>query len=273
MIIMYVENVVQVFQVYRGGAMFLSVFLACVIYGFCYGSETRRKRLVFIFILGILFVFNEISLKIIGKLTDVSTYYRFIWAIPILPVIAWAGTKAVTERKKRWEKAAVFFLLCLFLCSGRSTFLTEGSVRIPENIYNLPNDVIQVCDIIEKDKDKERPVVAFDFECQMSARQYDPLLVWAISRKAYQNYDNIEGYENVRKRYRAEKALMNAVNHGNKDEKKRLLRALRKRNVDYIVTLNVYEMDDYLAQIGYELVDHTEARSVYARTENMEVHQ
>lgn len=270
---MYVENVVQVFQTYRGGTMFLSVFLACVMYGFCYGSETRRKRLVFIFILGILFVFNEISLKIIGKFTDVSTYYRFIWAIPILPVIAWAGTKAVTERKKLWEKAAVFVLLGFLLFSARSTFLTEGSVRIPENIYNLSNDVIAVCDIIEKDKDKEHPVVIFDFECQMAARQYDPSLVWGISRKAYQDYDDTEGYENVRRRYRAEKALIHAVNHGIKNEKKRLSRALRKKNIDYIVTLNVYEMDDYLAQIGYELVGHTESRSVYARTENMEVNQ
>lgn len=270
---MHVENVAQMFQAYRGNTMFLSVFFVCVIYGFCYGNEIRRKRVLFIFILGILFVFNEVSLRLIGKLTDISTYYRFIWAIPILPVIAWTGTKVVTERKKRWEKAAVFVLLCFVLWSGKDSFVTEGSVRIPENIYNLPNDVIQVCDIIDKDKDKEYPIVAFDLECQMMARQYDPTLVWAISREAYQDYDNTDGYENVKKGYRAQKTLIHAVNHGVKEERKRLSRALKKKKVDYIVTLSAYEMDDYLEQVGYELVGFTEQRSVYARKEKLEVEQ
>lgn len=262
-----VESVAQVFQTYMGTTMFLSVFWVCVIYVFCHGDAGTRKRLLFTMVFSILFVFNDLALRVMGKLTDIGTYYRFLWAIPILPLIAWAGTKTVMERRKLWERAVVAVLLLALFCGGMSSFLTEGSLRVPTNIYNLQEDVMQVCDIIEQDKKKDQPVVAFDLECQMSARLYDPSLVWGISRRAYQEHNNAEGYEGVKKSWRAQKSMIRAVNHGMKDDAKRLSRALKRKQVDYIVTLNAYEMGDYLSQVGYALVGSTGNRSVYARIE------
>lgn len=262
-----VENVAQVFQTYMGTTMFLSIFWVCIIYVFCHGNGNGRKRLLFLLMLGILFLFNDLSLRVMGKLTDISTYYRFLWAIPILPLIAWAGTKTVMERRKFWERAVVVVLLLALFRGGMSSFLTKDSLRMPANPYNLSEDVMRVCDIIEQDKQKEQPVVAFDLECQMMARLYNPSLVWGISRRAYQEYDNAEGYEDVKKSWRAQKSMIRAVNHGMKDDAERLSRALERKQVDYIVTLNVYEMGDYLAGMGYGLVDSTGNRSIYARTE------
>ncbi len=262
-----VENVAQVFQTYMGTTMFLSIFWVCIIYVFCHGNGNGRKRLLFLLMLGILFLFNDLSLRVMGKLTDISTYYRFLWAIPILPLIAWAGTKTVMERRKFWERAVVVVLLLALFRGGMSSFLTKDSLRMPANLYNLSEDVMRVCDIIEQDKQKEQPVVAFDLECQMMARLYNPSLVWGISRRAYQEHDNAEGYEDVKKSWRAQKSMIRAVNHGMKDDAERLSRALERKQVDYIVTLNVYEMGDYLAGMGYGLVDSTGNRSIYARTE------
>ncbi len=269
-----VESVKQVIETYMGSTVFLSLFLVCMVYVFCHGDEKGRKRFAFVVILSVLFIFNNLSLRLMGKVTGINTYYRFLWAVPILPVIAWVGTKAVMDCRKLWEKAVVCVLLLTLFVGGTSTFLTEGSIRIPENIYNLPKDVIEVCEIIEQDKDKEHPVVVFDGEFQTRARLYDPSLVWGIGRKVYQEHNNAEGYENVPKQYIAEKAIIRAVNYGMKDEPRRLARALDKRNVDYIVTFCSFEMDAYLEQVGFGLVDVTETRSVYARKENdLEVNQ
>lgn len=269
-----IESVGQVFETYMGPTAYLSLFLVCIVYGFCHGDERGRKRLIFAVILSVLFIFNGLSLRLMGKVTGITTYYRFIWAVPVLPMIAWVGTKAVMERKKLWEKAAVCVLLLALFGGGTSTFLTEGSIRVPENIYNLPGDVIAVCEIIDKHKEKEHPVVAFESESQTRARLYDPTLVWAISRKAYQKHNNAEGYEEVSKKYRPQKAIIRAVNHGMKDEPERLAEALAKEKVDYIVTFSSFGMDAYLEQVGYGLVDSTGTRSVYARKENdLEVNQ
>lgn len=261
-----VEGLMQTVQTYAGATMFLSAFMVCMIYVFCYGKETGRKRLVLVFLLSILFVFNDFSMKVMGKVTDAATYYRFIWAVPILPLIAWTGTKVVMEREKRWEKAVVLCLLFCLFWGGKSSFITEGTIRVPENPYNLSSDVIQVCDIIEKDKKMENPVAVFDYVCQLEARLYDPSLVWGISRKAYQFHNNMEGYENAGK-YKAEKVMIHAVNFGVKNEPDLFSEALKKKKVDYVVTLNEYEMDDYLAQLGYNLAGRSELRSVYVHSQ------
>lgn len=271
-----VESVEQVFETYMGPTVFLTLFLVCLIYCFCKVDENGRKRLLFVILLSIVLVFNNVSLRLVGKLTSDLTFYRFIWAVPVLLLIAWAGTKSVMERRKFWEKAAVLVLLIALFQGGTSTFLTEGSLSMPENIYNLPGDVIKVCDIIERhnDGDIENPVVAFDIECQVAARLYDPSLVWGIRRKAYLDYNNTDGYKNVKNRYKAEKTIIHAVNFGRKDEEQRLSNALQKRGIDYIVTYSSFEMDGYFAQLGYGLVESTGARSVYAREKNdLEVNQ
>lgn len=263
-----VESVEQVIETYMGPTIYLSVFLACILYGFCRGDEKGRKRLAFALALSVLFIFNNFSLKLMGKVTGIKTYYRFIWAVPLLPMIAWAGTKAVMERKKWWEKAVVCVLLLALFRGGVSPFLTEGSIRVPENIYNLPQDAIKVCEIIAKDKDEEHPVVVFDGELQTRARLYDPSLVWGITRKSYQDHSNVEGYEDMPRKYRLQNALIRMANNGMKDQPKRLARALKKHKVDYIVTYSSYGMEEYLGQLGYGLVDSTGTRDVFARKEN-----
>lgn len=269
-----VESVRQVFETYMGATMFLPMFLVSAIYIFFQSDGAGRKRLLFVSALSILLVFNRVFLELARKVTDIRTFYRFLWAIPFLPVIAWAGTKVVMERKKFWKRAAVCVLLLALYKGGTSTFLVEGSVRVPENIYNLSEDVIQVCDIIEQHKSKEHPVVIFDIECQMRARLYNPSLVWGIRQVVYQNYNNTDDYKTVKKRYRAEKAMLHAVNYGVKGQARRLSRALKKKKVDYIVTLTSYEMDAYLERVGYELVDSTGIRSVYAKKQqDLEVEQ
>lgn len=263
-----IGNVAQVFDAYIGTTMFLSVFIVCLIYGFCHADEKGKKRLVFIAVFSILFIFNDLSWWLMGKLTEIETYYRFIWALPLLPMIAWAGTKAITERRKFWERAVVVILLIALFQGGTSTFVTEGSIRVPENEYNLPGDLLEVCEIIKRDKKKEQPVVIFDLEYQLGARLYDPSIIWGISRKAYQYHNNPDGYENVPKKYRAEKSMIRAVNFGMKDDIERLNRALKKRGVDYIVAPSAYEMEGYFAQAGYGLVDMTQTRNVYARIDD-----
>lgn len=259
-----VEGILPIFQIYAGPTIFLPLFLVCLIYSFCNAQETGRKRFALIFIMSIVFVFNDFSIKLAGKVTDVATYYRFLWAIPILPLIGWAGTKAVMEREKRWEKAIALALVCCLFFGWQSSFITEGSIRVPDNLYNLSEDVIQVCDIIAQDKEKENPIVIFDMECQMSARIYDPSLVWGIRRKAYQYHNDMEGYEEAGN-YKTDKIMIHAVNFGVKDEQEELSNALKKKKVDYIVTLTAFEMDAYLDEIGYELVDVSGTRSVYTR--------
>ena len=69
-----VEGILQTFQVYGGFTSFLALFLASVIYGFCHGREEERKRFFFLFVLSVLFVFNDLSMNLVGKVVGTATY-------------------------------------------------------------------------------------------------------------------------------------------------------------------------------------------------------
>lgn len=259
-----VEGIVQTFQTYAGSTLFLALFLICLLFCYCTGEDIARKRIAIISVLSVLVVFNNISMKIVGKITSLSTYYRFIWALPVIPVIAYVAARVITERKKWMDKAVVTAVVFLVFWGWKSSFITEGSFQLPGNKYNLPNDTVAVCDIIKEDKSKECPVVIFDMEMQLSARTYDASLIWGISRNAYMNHNDMEGYENAGK-YRNEKIMIHAVNYGVQGESKKLSRALAKKEVDYIVTFTSFGMDAYFDSIGYELIGIGGDRSVYAK--------
>lgn len=257
-----VENVFQTFQNYGGTTMFFPLFFVCLIYCYRKAEETGKKRLVWYGFLAVLILFNDISRKIIGKFTDVSTYYRFIWAVPVLIVIAYVFCCVWKSSKGKKEKALVLVLSFFALILGQSSFLYQDCFRLPPNEYNVSNDVLETCDIIKEHKQKERPVVIFDLEIQMSARLYDPSLIWGISRKAYIEQNNMEDYHSAGK-YKNQKILIQAVNYGDKSAGEDLRNALRKGKVDYIVTSSDYDMDEYLQQLGCEVAGRSSTRTVY----------
>lgn len=263
------EGIIQTFQNYTGVTVYIPIFLVCVLFCYCTGNKDSKTRLLVISVLSVICLFNNFSMKIVGKVTELSTYYRFIWAIPVLLVIAYVVTRVVAEREKLLEKLVVLAVVFVVFWGWKSSFITEGSFRLPENAYNLPNDVIGVCKIIEQDKMKECPVVACDLDVQLPIRTYDASIIWGISRNAYLNHNDMETYENAG-RYRNEKVLIHAVNYGMKEESEALAEALSKKKVDYMVTLTSFEMDAYFEKVGYELIGVSGGRSVYARMINEE---
>ncbi len=257
-------DIIQTIQDYMGETIYLPMFLCCLLICYCTGKKDSRKRILWLSVLGILAIFNNVSIRVIGKFTDTITYYRFLWAVPVLLAIAYVITKAITGLRKIWEKAVVLGVVLLLSWGFGSSFVTEESLRFPENKYNLPAEAIAVCDIIAQDKDEERPVVAFDMGTQLASRAYDPSIVWGIRRKAYIEHNDMEGYEEAGK-YKADKVLIHAVNYGVQGEGELLKKALSKRKVDYIVTFTGYGMDAYFEGLGYSLVGRCGEKSVYGK--------
>ena len=261
-----IEGIVQTIREYAGESAFLPVFFICLAACFCSAGEKGKKRIASLFCLSVVFVFNNLAMKVLGKFADTSTYYRFLWAVPLFLVIGHAVTKAVAGQKRLWQKAFVAALaLIVFFGWKGGGFFTEGSLRVWENEYDISGELMGAYRLIEGDAKEESPVVIFDMEAQMASRIYNPSIRWGISRNAYVKYNDAEGYKNVEKRYRPEKALIHAVNFGMQTESGRLGKALRKKKVDYIVTFTAFGMDAYFDGLGYGLIGESGSRSVYAR--------
>ncbi len=260
-----IDGMAQMIWEYAGGTAYWPAFFLCLAACFLMAGGTGRKRVIGIFLLAVLLIFNDVSLKVLGKFADSSTYYRFLWAVPLIPVISYVLTKALTGRGKAWQKALIAALAFAVLACWHSGFYREGCLRPWDNKYGISGDVVEACRLVAGDSEEENPVVVFDIEAQMSARIYDPSIRWGIGRNAYVRYNDRKGYRRVPKRYRPDKALIHAANYGIMTEPGRLRRALRKRKVDYVVTFTEFGMDSYLEGMGFTLVGRTGGRSVYGK--------
>lgn len=255
-----------VFRQYHGDSLYLAAFAVSLVLIWLRDRRTHRgntgkKALVAVF-LSVVFIFNEFAYRIMGKLTDVKTYYRFFWMLPVLFVTAYVITEAVFSGKKRQAvAAAVLFLVCVIF-GANFFYLNRANINRPKNIYGLDPDAVTIADEIMADWGSEdgQPVAAFDMYLEYQVRTYEPRILWGISRKAYL-YQAEHGYDH--KKYVRQQHMIAAVNEGIQNDSRALRRSLLKSGVDYLVIRTGFDMDSYLAQISVRPVSQSENYTLY----------
>ncbi len=255
-----------VFRQYNGDSLYLAAFAVSLVLLWLrdkkrHQEKAGKKALVAVFLAAV-FIFNEFAYRIVGKLTDAATYYRFFWMLPVLFLTAYVITEAVTgENKKQAVIAAAAFLVCLAYGTN-FFFLNRANLNRPKNIYGLDPDAVTIADEIMADWDgeKEQPVAAFDMYLEYQVRTYEPRILWGISRKAYL-YQAEHGYDH--KKYVRQQHIIAAVNEGIQNDSKALRRSLLKSGVDYLVIRTGFDMDSYLSQISVWPVAQSENYTLY----------
>lgn len=253
-----------VFKQYHGDSLYLAAFAISI--GILYCQQHKKqglvgKKAVLSLILAAVLVFNEFSYRIIGKLTDATTYYRFFWMLPVTFMIAYQFTQAFLSGKRRQAAAAVAALAVCLVVGSNFFFLDRANRNRPSNIYGLDPDAIAIAHEVMDDWDGEgQPKVAFDMYLEYQVRTYEPRIVWAISRQAYL-YQASHGYDY--KKYTRQQHMIAAVNEGIRKDRKALRRSLDKNGVDYLVIRTDFGMDSYLSGISVLPIAQCENYTLY----------
>ena len=98
-------------------------------------------------------ILNQLTYRIIERLGEGDTYYRFLWIFPVSLIAAWGGLRLIEKMKSKMEKVIW--------------------VTLPENIYQISEDKIQVADLIEEVTGGERVIVYAEDELMYGIREYD----------------------------------------------------------------------------------------------------
>lgn len=262
----------DVFRQYQGDSLYLAAFAVSL--ALLWRKERTSKqgngntgtKAVVALLLSIVFVFNELAYRIVGKVTDATSYYRFFWMLPILFLIAYQLTERFAgKNKKDMLLAAAAFAVCLAV-GANLFFLNRANINRPKNIYGLDPDVITIADEMMSDWDsgpddeKKLPVAAFDMYLEYQVRTYEPRILWGISRKAYL-YQAHNGYDY--KKYVRQQHMIAAVNEGIKKDSRTLRRSLDKSGVDYLVIRTAFDMDSYLSEIAVLPIAQSENYTLY----------
>lgn len=167
-----IKLVIQLYNDYFGQGYLSWLFLACFVYLWVAEKEkTRRFYLVYITTALLVFFFCPIVAYIaVRTIFDQETYYRILWLLPIYPVIAYAITKLISDCKGKLQKGILMIGgIIVLVTSGVFTYEHPTFTRA-ENLYHIPQAVIDICDRIDLENDWVYVVVPK--ELLESMRQY-----------------------------------------------------------------------------------------------------
>ncbi|MBQ7792737.1 MAG: hypothetical protein IJ367_04540 [Clostridia bacterium] len=175
------NTVIELFQNYMGAGLIVTWFLVCMIYLFL-KEEDKGRRILFLYVpvIMLLLFFNPIFMRVIYGFIGSEIYYRILWLIPITVVIAY--TVVSVYGKLQGKKAIVFLGVAavLTITSGSCIYQNQFFYKA-ENIYHMPQAVVNICDQIEVEG---REVMAvFPQELVPFVRQYSPVVCMPYGRE------------------------------------------------------------------------------------------
>lgn len=171
----------EFFRLYMGSGLIVIFFLLAMIYLLI--TEKRKSvRIMFVYmpVIVLLLFFNPLVTRLVYRYADNEIYYRILWLLPITVEIAYAMVKIYGELKGKQKISFAIVSVALIMVSGSYIYSNEFYQKA-ENIYHVPQSVVDICDAIEVEG---REVMAvFPEELLQYVRQYSPVVCMPYGRE------------------------------------------------------------------------------------------
>ncbi len=212
-----------------------------------------RKKIIFgviplVIVAGFLFPITKKLYVKVARLESANTYYRILWIIPMYVTIAYAFTKFITSIKSSVKKHVAVGILAVVIAITGSCVYANEHVYLAENIYHLPQNVIDICDRIKPTEDEGIIRAAFTPELVYFVRQYDPNILMPYGR----DYVDHNYYTGVLKVMKEEKI-----------ETQELLYYTRVDLDKYIILPTGQKLDEDITSFDVKLVDTIGGYNIY----------
>lgn len=161
----------NVCEQYFEESIVLPIFLLALLWLLKKWNKEKRMAFYAAVLASILLLYNGVSHRILEKVGEGSTYYRFFWICPIALIISYGVVELVFYAKKKQLFMALFIL---FLAGYMfSQMQLQSWVNLPENIYQLDNDVVQAADALMELTDGEPTTLIDNGTLTGTIRQYN----------------------------------------------------------------------------------------------------
>ena len=245
-------------KLFFGNPFAAIILIASAIYITIAEKDMRKK--IFLGILPLVMVIGFLlpvtKIVYVAAFSEGSdTYYRLLWLVPMCLVIGYAFCKLIfgQQGKVKQRIALVISLAVMALC-GSCVYLNQY-MTLAENAYHIPQNVIDICDVIAPAEGEPRVRAAFPSELVHFVRQYDTDILLPFGREMvvtqwdYYNpvYEVMEKPEVI--------------------DAKALVEATRQTECSYIVLSVDRQIDMDLRNLGLELVDTVDDYYIYADPE------
>ncbi len=242
------------FKLFFGNPILAILLIASALY-IAIAEKDLKKRIV----LGILplvimagFLLPITKILYVAAFDEGSdTYYRLMWLVPMYAVIGYALCKLIFSfGKELYQRLALVAALIIVVLSGSLVYLNQY-MSVAENPYHIPQNVIDICDVIAPADGEPRLRAAFPSELVHFVRQYDTDIIMPYGREmVVTQWD----YYNVVYEVMEKPEIIDA---------EALLEATRLTGCSYIVLSENRKIDKNLISLGLVLVDTVDGYRIY----------
>lgn len=226
---------------YWGPCLFLALFAAGLVWTIIAHKKQEPRVFLFYTLFLLLTAYNPFVVKyLIPKLKFENEYYRLFWILPVAIGVAYYAVRFIFLSKKMGIRvtAGILAVILLIACGSPLTSVMQD-LKMPQNVYKVPDDLIFACNIIHEDSEEENPRVVFDMNLNTLARQYDASLHLVLNRDAviYRAGSTVAGTINKdNKYYKRQKCIMDVTYYAMDDVPLEMFQAaLNLTGTEYLV--------------------------------------
>lgn len=175
----------EAWQKYWGNGFYAYLLLAAVLYFLVFGRKKERAKIVLEYIVVFLAVFFcPVTAYIIQKCVGGLVYWRVLWLLPVVPLLAYAGTCVIKKLgKNRILRYGLLLAAVAVFALGGTGLNRNGFFQKVQNSQKIPDEVVQICDLINDQKEEDEVVyLATDDKISSYVRVYDPSIKMPYGR-------------------------------------------------------------------------------------------
>lgn len=163
------NEIVSLYAGYVGTGMVFALFFSALIYLFVTEkNKNTRILLVYVPVILLLIYFCPLFAKIVYIFAGSDIYYRILWLVPVVPVLAYAAVKIIMSLHGKKKIMTGIAMTLILMISGQFVYKSEH-FSVADNLYHIPQEVVDLCEAI---REEEIVRAAFPPEHLHYVRQY-----------------------------------------------------------------------------------------------------
>ena len=171
------REILTIFQSYTGNGFLTILYMLALLYLWM-TEKNKTTRVILVYGASVIQILFFVPLFYYGyQLLDAGTYYRILWLLPMTVTIAYTAVKILGK----YPAGSIIIGLCMIMICGKYVYSNDYITKA-ENWYHIPQEVIEVCDMIMPEEDEERVKGVFPDELIHFVRQYSSRIMMAYGR-------------------------------------------------------------------------------------------
>ena len=254
-----VKSVIRILTEYNGTSLFFLLFIAALIY-LAVSEKAGAKRLLLFWLPVLIFAFIAFPVTAwisFHYILDTEIFYRQLWLVPYAAVVAYAVVKLSSKMKKKRTKVLVVTAaaLLMFIGNGKGNVFFNGSLTPSANAYHLPEEAIEVYDIILAQK---KPV-----ELQSPPRTGLPMSLVEFNRQYTTDFVSAYGRESIIARWNLTHPFLKVITNEEEITAKEICEAANSDMIECFVLERWRPVTGNFEDYNYVNIGNTENYSVY----------